>query len=53
MKIKEGIAQVIRKGEVVFLYDENGNLFQCMDILLMHVTKEKMEETIKKVKENK
>ena len=53
MKIKEGIARIIRKNESIFIYDEQGNLFHTMDILLMHITKEKMDETIKKAKEKK
>jgi len=52
-KIKEGRATIIRKGDSVFIYDEDGNLFHTMDMFLMHITKEKMEETIKKAKEKK
>ena len=53
MKIIEGIATIIRKGESLFIYDGDGNLFHTMDIFLTHISKEKMEETIKKAKEKK
>ena len=53
MNIKEGMARVIRKGEVIIFIDEDNNLFQCMEMLLFHVTKDKMEEAIKKAKEKK
>jgi uncharacterized protein YcgI (DUF1989 family) len=53
VKIKEGIARIIRKGETIIIVDENGNLFHTMDIFLTHISKEKMEETIKKAKEKK
>ena len=52
-KIKEGIARIIRKGETIIIVDENGNMFSTNDMFLMHLTKEKMEETIKKAKEKK
>lgn len=53
MKIKEGMVRVIRKNESVFILDENGNFFVTNDMFLMHITKEKMDETIKKAKEKK
>ncbi len=53
MKIKEGMVRVIRKNESIFIYDENDNLFHTMDMCLIHITKEKMDETIKKAKEKK
>ena len=53
MKIKEGIAQIIRKGDTIIIVDENHNVFASNDILLMHLTKEKMDKYIKKAKEKK
>ncbi len=53
MKIKEGIARIIRKGETIIIIDENDNLFHTMDMFLMHMSKEKIDEVIKKAKEKK
>ena len=53
IKIKEGLAQIIKKGETVIILDEQGNVFHTMDMFLKHITKEKMDEVIKKSKEEK
>ena len=53
MKIKEGIARVIRKGETIIVIDENDNMFSTNDMFLMHLTKEKLDKYIKKAKEKK
>ena len=53
MKIKEGIARIIRKGETIIVIDENDNMFSTNDMFLMHLTKEKLDKYINQAKEKK
>ena len=53
MEVKEGFAKVIRKGETLIIIDVNDNMFHTMDMFLMHISKEKIDEMIKKTKEKK
>jgi hypothetical protein len=52
-KVREGIVQIVRKGETIFIIDSNENMFSTADMFLMHITKERMDKYIKQVKEGK
>jgi hypothetical protein len=53
VKVKEGICEIVRIGEVVVIVDKNKNVFSTNDMFIMRLTKEKMNEYINQAKEEK
>ncbi len=53
VKVKEGICEIVRNGEVEVIVDKNKIVFSTNDMFIMRLTKEKMNEYINQAKEEK